>query len=219
MSEDSARDNLIHSFAVARQQYFAVLGDTKISISPLLSYSLQGFPAWPVRECWQVVQKEKSTIIFTNGLSDPDEDGFQIGVELAVETAGKLPDFDAVVNSWAYELVFQASFLVASNRNIRSVYEGKGWGTVELYDVQAPPRYITDKGTIGVLVTVGADGIPTNIALPKENALVLVLTPLLREELIAICGPDRESCMETIVENLSNQGCFHRILDDRPLAL
>lgn len=219
MSEESTRDELIYSYAVARQQFFAALGGTEISISPIISYSLQGFPSWPVRECWQAVQKEKSTIIFTNGLSDPAEDGFQIGVEVAVETAEKLEDFNAVVSSWAYELVFQASFLVASNPNIRSMYEGKRWGTVELYDVQAPPQYITDKGTIGVLVTVGADGIPTNIQLPKDDALVLVFTPLLKEELDAICGPNRDSCMERIVENLSNQGCFHRISDNRASAL
>lgn len=217
MSND--RETLVHSYAVARQQYFAALGDTKISISPIVSYSLQGLPAWPVRECWQVVQRENSTVIFSNGLSDPAEDGFQIGVEVAVETSRTLADFDAVVSSWAYELVFQASFLLASNPNIRSAYEGKGWGTIELYDVEAPARYITDKGTIGVLVTVGADAIPTKIQLPENDALVLVLTPLLKEELMAICGSEREACMEKLVENLSQQGCFHRITEDRPPAL
>ena len=203
-----------------REQFYASLGNRDFVINPILSYSLKGFPAWPVRDSWQIIRKKESTMIFSNGLSDPYEDGSpSIGLEVAVEIAKPMEDFNEIVRSWAYDLVFQVSFFVANNRDLRADIEGRSYMTLEFYDVKAPSQYITPGGTIGCLITPGGHNIPERIALSTGDALNLVITPLQAKELKVVCGPGRTEGIETLLRELPKRGYYHYCNDERECLL
>ncbi len=209
-------DVVVQGFEQAREQFFASLGNTELKITPIITYAHKGFPAWPVRDGWQIIQRPQSSMIFSDGLSDPYMNGDPaIGLEVVVETASRLPDFDSVLRSWAYELVFQASFFVAGNPALRSSLEGKRSTTIEFWHVRAPSLYLTERGSIGALLTFGGHNIPDRLNLPGGQALVLVVTPLFPRELAATTGENRSAAIDTILSELQRRGYYHFCHDAR----
>jgi hypothetical protein len=213
-------ETIVRACEQERKEFWKTLGNCDLAINPMISYSLKGFPAWPVRDSWQVIKKPATTMIFSNGLSDPYEDGAPtIGLEVVVETAKPLNDFDEVIRSWAYDLIFQVSFFVADDPALRDDIEGKSYMTLEFYDVKAPSQYISPSGTIGCLITPGGHNIPERIALTTGDALNLVVTPLLAKELELVCGEGRTEAIETLLSELPKRGYYHYCNDERECLL
>ncbi|HEY9758206.1 MAG TPA: hypothetical protein V6C97_23775 [Oculatellaceae cyanobacterium] len=214
--DERAWDLLVQGCEQARDQFFDSLGTNGQKINPIITYAFRGFPAWPVRDCWHIVQRPNSTLIFSDGLSDPYRDGRpSIGLEVVVETAHCLPDFNSVTSSWAYELVFQASFYIAGNPSLRSSLEEKRSATVEFQHVRAPSDYLTSRNTIGTLLTFGGHNIPERITLPENDARVLVVTPLLVKELADACGENRTDVIGMLLSELPRRGYHHFCHDSR----
>lgn len=208
---EKEREEALGQYQTCRIAAFSAMGDPDDDlIAPTLSYSLQGFPAWPSREAWQIIRRSSSTLLVSHGLSDPYQDGSpSLGLEVAVESRDPMSNFNAVVNSIEFQIVFQGSFFAASMPTLRSYVEKHSDVTIELNNVPAPESFVSGTRTFPVLVSIGARGVPSSIPLPQGEAAVLVLTPLHAAELNQILNSDRATTIAKLRERLRDDGYDH----------
>ena len=113
-------------------------------IGHLVNPAFMGGPRWPaLRQSFITVRKNSSTIIASDGLSDPFDDSDEkadktrngFGLEFYVETPG---DLDPVIGSWQFQLLWQMSQNAAYMGDVRNVLAELKYVTTELYDVNVP---------------------------------------------------------------------------------
>ncbi|MDR3614852.1 MAG: hypothetical protein P4L53_14935 [Candidatus Obscuribacterales bacterium] len=147
-------------------------------------------PRWPsLRQSFIIVRKNTSTIIASDGLSDPFDDidespngeacnGF--GLEFYVETPGNL---EPVIGSWQFELVWQMSQNAAHAGNIQSLLRKLKYMTTELYDVSVPKEFHGDEERTGVLVGLHSNTVPSQVELSLETVDIVNVKLLTLKEL------------------------------------
>ncbi|MGP9666399.1 hypothetical protein ACT3TY_17485 [Halomonas sp. AOP22-C1-8] len=104
----------------AKDAVYARLGELDDDVlAPLVNPSFMGGPCWPsLRQSWRVIRKPSSTIVASDGLSDPFEDE-RIPLGFKIEVCAEAPEaFENVAGSWLFELVYQVSQLVAQHGQV-----------------------------------------------------------------------------------------------------
>lgn len=174
----------------ARAQVYAALGELDSDvIGSLINPTFMGGPRWPsLRQGWRVIRREHSTIVASDGLSDPfDDDGTPLGfqVEVYAEAPGPL---GSIHGSWLVELVYQVSQVAADSGRFLDLVQRYGSMSTVVYVGGAPEPYLTESGDVGVLVGVPAAGIPDRIELPDGPVRLLSIKMLLPSELAFLEG-------------------------------
>ncbi len=178
-------------FFAARAQVWSTIGTVDDDvISYLISPEFQGAPAWPTtRQAFRTVRPAGSLIIVSDGLSDlfvgtdSQEPGF--GCEVFIEC----PDlagaqFADIRSSWQFDLIETLAQNVASFGGIQAPIKQYGIFSMELPAPQTiPPRWLTQRGTIGALINVTVPDRPSYCELGDDGEIRLVaLTILLPDE-------------------------------------
>lgn len=183
-------------------------------ISHIINPAFMGGPAWPsLRQAFVNVQTKDSTIIASDGLSDPyddfdtnpDNQSYNgLGLEFYVQTPGKL-DLETMQKSWQFNLVYQMSQLAAQNGNLITMVNKHQYISTELYDVPVPKSFLNKDGRVGVLLGIQSENVPYDLDLSIEKILVVNITLLTLEELNYIVERGAEARKE-IAEKIIAQG-------------
>ena len=183
----------------ARQKFWKSIG----SLDPHLMASMSsprpaGGPAWPTtRQAYLIIRRDASILLATDGMSDPFEDpekkgnGFEM--ELFLETNDvKLADhptdedYAKVRDSWAFELLMETGKLVGDSGGLVPMLDKFGVISTEFPGVsqshaikdQVPARFVTEDGSIGILIGQPAPDFDTVIPgtpFSKVKAVPIVL--------------------------------------------
>jgi len=149
-------------------------------IGHLINPAFMGGPRCPsMRQAFITVRRGQSTIVASDGLSDPfgavDETpasdcGNGFGLEFYVETPGNL---GSVKESWQFDLVYEMSQNAAYSGDFRPLLQKLKYLTSELYDVRVPQEFHADEGRTGVLIGLESKTVPAQVALSLETVFVV----------------------------------------------
>jgi hypothetical protein len=223
--EDPELQRILEEGYAARTAVYRTLGEVDPDvIAPLINPTFMGGPRWPaLRQAWQVVRRPASTIIVSDGLSDPFDDdltplGFQ--VEVCVETDERFEDLTRAAHSWLFALVNQAAQLVASHGGMYEAIEKYGTISTVFRIPDAPAQVKSSDDKVGVLIGFPSQELPTEIEFPQGRVRLLVVKPLLSSELAYIesgeSGDDRKAARDDLVARLLQQPRAHFATADRP---
>ncbi len=146
-------------------------------IAPVINPAFTGGPRWPgLRQAFKIVRCKSTTIIASDGLSDPydqeDDDPPEecsngLGLEFYSETPGNLED---IMQSWQFALVYSVSQNAAHAGNYRTLIDDLGYVTTELYDIPVPNEFKNAEGRVGVFL-----GVPGKLGLTGKDEVILSL--------------------------------------------
>ncbi|WP_419899002.1 Suppressor of fused protein (SUFU) [Roseomonas sp. USHLN139] len=191
-----------------RHAFWQAVGQVEDDVlTPLISPSFTGGPAWPsTRQAYRVVRRGHALVLATDGLSDPF-DGVQgagngFGLELFLETgdiaaefAGLPGDVSGLSRSWAFELLSHVAGTVAGAGGILPQLERHGVLSMELPGVsrarslpdQLPPGFVTEDDALGLLLGGPEPDFPTLIAdMPLSPVRMVPVVLLKAAELTAL---------------------------------
>ena len=151
-------------------------------------------PYWPGhRQAWRVIHREsRSTLLVTDGLSDPfiDRDEFSAGfsLELALETNEPLlPDADG---SWQLRLLREVTGEVAEHESVRTKLH-RGLLSMEVSGKAMPEPLVTKDGRVAVLLGLESSTLPRRFPTPAGDVLLVTLKALLPAELAFLLAQGR----------------------------
>lgn len=223
-----------------RDRFWAAVGEVETDVlSHLISPSFTGGPDWPTtRQAYRIVRRKDTTIIATDGLSDPfrgvagGENGFEL--ELFIETpdidpahAGQAGDIGSIGKSWAFEVLQNVAGTVAGAGGINEQLDRYTVLSVEVPGVsqshavqtQVPKRFITDDDCIGVLIGAPNPDFQTEIAdMPLSPVRIVPITIITAAELDHIRANGAAERME-LVEKLTASGVANVSAFTRPNVL
>lgn len=175
-----------------REKFWKRYGTLDTGVMTSLSNPLlQGGPKWPaLRQAFLKVDRSHSVILASDGLSDPflgeADKGQGMGIEFYMESRDK----DLQGRSWESlkaTWLFQALYMVAQNAayagNFRELLDENGVVSIELKNVKAPERFLSDEGLVGVLIGVEPKNISAELKLPLGRVRIASVIMLTREEL------------------------------------
>ncbi|WP_108867883.1 hypothetical protein [Aquimarina aquimarini] len=173
-----------------RNSFWKEIGSLETDVlSHMINPSFMGGPTWPsLRQAFIKIDTSNSTIIATDGLSDPYSDydtnkenqGYNgLGFELYLESE-KLEDLDTVKNSWQFDILYQASLLAADNGNLINMFQKYTYLSTELYAKKVPEQFVNEEGRVGVLMGLQSNVVPSKVALSIEPVMLInvkLITP------------------------------------------
>jgi hypothetical protein len=179
---------VLEETALARDRFYASLGAVDADVlASLINPAFRGGPRWPaLRQAWSTIRRPDSTLVASNGLSDPfEEDGqppVPLGhrIEVYAEAAGRIKE---VGGSWLFDLVFQVSQNVAAHGQFVQSLERYGVLTMLLQVEGVPSDWVS--GENGVAVLIG-QAQPESFPTPYGDVRMVALTLLRPEELAFI---------------------------------
>lgn len=174
-------------------------------IAHLINPSFMGGPVWPsLRQAFATIRRPDVTIIASDGLSDPYEEGDNdyngLGMEVYVETT---PIEGSVQNTWQFQLVYQAAQLMAEQGNVISLLEELTYITTEFYDVDVP--FKTERGTVGAILGLPSTRFNNEVTLSLEAVKMVNIKLLTLAELDYILQHGDEGRVK-VAELLIKQG-------------
>ncbi|MDX1946278.1 MAG: hypothetical protein SFU86_12835 [Pirellulaceae bacterium] len=196
----------------AREAYFRTLGNVCPDVwAPLVNPTLMGGPSWPaLRQGWRDIRSGNSTIIVSDGLSDPFDDepepnvGF--GIEILAETTD---DIDADVrSSWLFHLVYQVSQNAANHGGFRQAIEEYSVFTMEVYSEGLFDEHENEHGRVGLLLGLAAPQFPIEAELPGGNLRVIPVKLLTLPELRYV-AEHKQKGREYLCSKFAADGSFH----------
>lgn len=150
-------DSLISKSGEVREAAWAAWGTVEPDvITHLLNPSLMGGPRWPaMRQAYRVARAGTETLIASDGLSDPFEDGSRNGFGLEIFAVTDEPLAQAAP-SWLFDAVWQMSQFCAQHGGVADLLDELKLVTTELYGVKLPeehaPRFVNEAGRVAVLL-------------------------------------------------------------------
>ena len=175
-----------------REKFWKRYGKLDTGVMTSLSNPLlQGGPKWPaLRQAFLKVDRAHSVLLASDGLSDPflgePDKGQGLGIEFFMESRDK----DLLGRSWESlkaTWMFQALYMVAQNAayagNFRELLDENGVVSIELKNVKAPERFLSEEGLVGVLIGVEPKNISGELKLPLGKVRMASVVMLTREEL------------------------------------
>ncbi|SEW44241.1 Suppressor of fused protein (SUFU) [Chitinophaga sp. YR573] len=174
-------------------------------IAHLINPSFMGGPVWPsLRQAFATIRRPDVTIIASDGLSDPYEEGDNdyngLGMEVYVETT---PIEGSVQNTWQFQLAYQAAQLMAEQGNVISLLEELTYITTEFYDVDVP--FKTERGTVGAILGLPSTRFNNEVTLSLEAVKMVNIKLLTLAELDYILQHGDEGRVK-VAELLIKQG-------------
>lgn len=160
-------------------------------IAQTVNPAFTGAPRWPgLRQAYRVARKGGVVLIGSDGLSDPYDAGHGskgqngIGLEVFAATDDVL---GAVANTWLFDIVYQVSQVAAAHGELAPLLDKLGLLSLEVWDVAIPAshraRFFNEDDRVCILLSAGADPIPTRVAGPLSPIRFMHAQLLLRDEL------------------------------------
>jgi hypothetical protein len=208
-----ASDEFLEKTYCARETFVTSLGAPDPDfLAPLINPAFMGGPMWPdLRQAWRVVRTASSTIVLSDGLSDPfsDDDppnaGF--GIEVLAESSDTMPP--EIQGSWLFDLVYGVSQQCAHHGGVRELIEELGLVSLELPMSEALREVATDNDRAGVLLGVSSPGIPRTYELPGGDVL-LVTAKLLWPSELAHAATHGTKGRQELAAKFAADGTHHR---------
>ena len=223
------------SFA-RRDAFWATVGVVETDVlSHLISPGLMGGPAWPTtRQAYRIVRRDGTTLIATDGMSDPFADGGDVNgfeCELFIETADLSPDvagsvgvIDPIKHSWAFELLSNVAGTIANAGGARVQFDRYGALSMEVPGVSQstaikaalPEKFATSDDALGLLIGGPAPDFPEHITdMPLSPVRLIPLVLLTAAELGEIRAGDSDT-RDALVNRLAATPTAHRSSLTRP---
>ncbi len=198
--QDTRYEGLLEAAADARLALLRTWGGSfeggeSHVFAPLIGGALRGLPPWPTREGFRVIRTERTTIVVTDGLSDPFMEGDAVegleafsgfGLEVWIETDDPIED---VPSSWAFALVSCMGYQVADLVTTRPDVDDLGLLAIELhaadlaFDGEWPSSVVSPDGTVGVLLGMRPAARPDVVTLAGGDVRYLSMRLLAVPEL------------------------------------
>lgn len=196
VQEPRLNETALAAMAKARQAFFASLGNVgPYPLAPPRHPVFTGGPVWPaLRQSWRVILRPETTLIVSDGLSDPF-DPFDpdnpfgssgkgtmapgLGLEVYAEARGRLADPGT---SWLFELVHQVSQNVVAHGRFLSLLREQGAFSLQMKMAGLPGAWLSAGGLVTVLVGVPAATVPAAFPTPcgRVSAVALTVIPASR---------------------------------------
>lgn len=167
---------------------------------------------WPsMRQCWRVVCGKKSTIICSDGLSDPFEDESEPNVGYGLEILGETTDLigDQLPASWLFQMVYAVSQQAAAHAGFRELIDDLGTFSMELRAPRSLQAIAGGAGTYGVLLGLLSPDWPAECELPAGGIKYVTVKLLLQSELDYAVNED-EAGRAVLRDRFADSGSFHR---------
>jgi len=179
----------------AREKVLKTLGDLdQDSMLPVMNPHFMGGPRWPsMRQSWRIIRKPNSTIVISDGLSDPfEEENIPLGFK--VEVCAEAPEkWDDIRDSWLFDLVYQTSQLVAYFGNVYEMLEGRYITLSTVVSVCGiPENWENENGKVGILLGFPTNNIPSHMEL-KDGKIRIRTIKLLHPKELAFIETDKEN--------------------------
>lgn len=194
-------DALANDAYVARERFWKTLGTLEPdSLLPSRLFSLSGGPRWPAtREAWRMIRRPLSTLMCTDGLSDPLEEdperqGFR--VEVLGEAPGRIASLTDSMSHWLYWLVSAAGQAIAGYDNnngagaFHALIERYGHLSTVVKIPGLPEDFVDDQGNAGVLIGMPSEVLPAGFEIAGKPVRLLAVKLLHRRELAYIDESD-----------------------------
>jgi hypothetical protein len=182
-------DALIAQTSAAREAAWAAWGTVEPDvITHVINPAFMGGPRWPaLRQAYRVARAGNETLIASDGLSDPFEDGSRNGYGLEIFAVTDEP-LERAAPSWLFDAVWQMSQFCAQHGGVADLIDELKLITTELYDVKIPgehaPRFVNDEGRVAVLLGMQPAGrLPFRIDGPLSPIRLVNLKVLTLPEL------------------------------------
>ncbi|BAV05825.1 hypothetical protein SAMN05421788_10834 [Filimonas lacunae] len=181
-------------------------------IAHIINPAFMGGPMWPsVRQAFITVHRPDSTILASDGLSDPYDDmdtnpdnapynGF--GLETYIVTE---PLTGPVQSTWQFQLVYQAAQLMADNGSVASMLDKQPYISTEFYNVDVPAEFLNADGRVGAMLGISDEGLPAGIELSLETIKLVNVKLLTQAELKYVIDNGQEGRMK-LAALLKEQG-------------
>ncbi len=184
-------DELLARVCEAREKAYSTFGELDGDVmTPLINPAFMGGPRWPsLRQGWRIIRRQAHTLVVSDGLSDPFDDeeaptiGF--GLEFIIETDE--PIDGNIAASWPFQVVTAVSQFAADHGGLRQLLEQYGALSSEFpvsgLSEEQEARWVNESGRVGVLLGVPAKTLPSTLATPAGEVVLVTVKPLLLEEL------------------------------------
>ncbi|HEU0010949.1 MAG TPA: hypothetical protein VFT34_14115 [Verrucomicrobiae bacterium] len=220
-SRKRRHERLLQETFAARHRFFSSLGEVQSDgIGKFISSRLSGGPSWPSgREFFLVIKRGNHTMLASDGLSDPfdegdaDDQGF--GLEFIIESSDPVP-VDAA--SWASEILDEICLNAADVGDLRSRFERLGLMTMELPWEQSWEGWTNEHQRLGILLGSYTPGLPKTFALPKGDALLITIK-LLRPAELKYAIEYKQAGRERLAELFCAAGSCHVCSLNRPSVI
>lgn len=197
----------------ARDRFVGGLGQVHPDVlAPLMNPTFMGGPRWPhLRQAWRVVRRAASTLIISDGLSDPFSDdpdpnpGFAL--EVLAETPDQLPEH--IQGTWLFDLVYLVSQQCAAHGGVRDLIDELGVVSLELPASDEFKPLATPHDTVGVLLGLLPDDFPTEFDLPGGVIRVVTAKILWPTELSYVVT-NGQAGRDDLVKRFTADGTHHR---------
>lgn len=198
---------------VARDQFARALGAVDSDVlAPLLNPErfLNG-PIWPAhRQAWRTIRRPGSTIILSDGLSDPfpevAEPNVGFGLEVLVESSDVLPL--ALQRSWLFDLVHGVSQQCADHGGIREMIERLGIISLELPMADELPGMLNEHGRAGVLLGISPPDLEQEFSTPGGSVRIITVKLLWSSELHYIISGGK-AARNDLADRFQRDGSYH----------
>jgi hypothetical protein len=174
-----------------RDKYWKSIGAVEPDvIAHMINPAFMGGPMWPsVRQAFLTIHRPDSTILASDGLSDPYSDmetneanapynGFGLEVYVSTEKL-TVP----VQNTWQFQLVWQAAQVVADKGTVINLLNDLTYITTEFYNVDVPAEWRNDEDRVGALIGLPNPVMPGEVALSIEPVKIVNIKLLTLPEL------------------------------------
>lgn len=214
--------------AAAWSSWGALDGDV---IAHAINPAFTGAPRWPgLRQAYRVARREGIVLIGSDGLSDPYDQGHGspnqngLGLEVFAATDEVLAapgdtSTTAVAGSWLFDIVYQVSQVAAAHGELAALLDKLGLLSLEVWDVAIPAshreRFFNEDDRVCILLSAGANPIPTRVAGPLGTIRFMHAQLLLRDELEYLLEHGDEG-RRTLADRLIAQGTAPLSRLDRP---
>jgi hypothetical protein len=217
-----ASEEFLQSTYTARDSFAKTLGVSDADfLAPLINPSFMGGPMWPdLRQAWRVIRTAKSTIVLSDGLSDPFSDdeaenvGF--GVEIVAESCDQMPP--QMQSNWLFDLVYHVSQQCAGHGGVHDLIEQFGLLSLELPMCDSLLAVATNNDTAGVLLGMESPSIPSQVYLPGGSVRIITAKLLWPTELEYAATNGKAGREELVRRFVASGECHKSSLSRKPVV-
>ena len=206
---------LFEKTCMVRDKIYSSLGNVEPDvIAHIINPAFMGGPAWPaLRQAFSIIHRDNSTVVISNGLSDPFDDveepntGF--GIEIYAETKENIEG--NISDSSLFKLVYATSQQAAHSGQIADFLRKYNVITMELHaDDCGLHEYQNKNGMIGIILGVESPEIPKHCNFPGGE-VVLASVQILTPEELEYVAEARAEGRNNLHEKLKASGAYHFI--------
>ncbi len=190
----------------AREAFWRTLG--RLDEEAIIPIVVGG--SWPARrQVWRVIHRPGGqTLLVTDGLSDffvdRAEPSVGFGLELALETDESL---NGVEKSWPLLLLERVADEVAKHERVREKVK-TGLMSMEVSGEGMPQPLVTQEGSVGVLLGMGASTLPRGFPLRDGEVRLVTVKALLPSELAYLLEHGRKG-RDELLRCFEQEGSGH----------